>query len=90
MGTMQKDLARGHDSEIQGLLFDMITAAEIADKVEAFLRVRVDGANALHANERHDLKKTTAKQRKFGRYRIPHNQVCLLYTSPTLPVLPKY
>ena len=25
---MQKDLARGHDSEIQGLLFDMITAAE--------------------------------------------------------------
>ena len=26
--SMQKDLARGHDSEIQGLLFDMITAAE--------------------------------------------------------------
>ena len=26
--SMQKDLARGHDSEIQGLLFDMIAAAE--------------------------------------------------------------
>ena len=26
--SMQKDLARGHESEIQGLLFDMITAAE--------------------------------------------------------------
>ena len=25
---MQIDLARGHDSEIQGLLFDMIAAAE--------------------------------------------------------------
>ena len=26
--SMQKDLARGHESEIQGLLFDMIAAAE--------------------------------------------------------------
>ena len=25
---MQKDLERGHDSEIQGLLFDMFSAAE--------------------------------------------------------------
>lgn len=25
---MQKDIARGHESEVQGLLFDMITAAE--------------------------------------------------------------
>ena len=26
--SMQKDIARGHESEVQGLLFDMITAAE--------------------------------------------------------------
>lgn len=26
--SMQKDMARGHESEVQGLLFDMITAAE--------------------------------------------------------------
>lgn len=25
---MQKDMAKGHESEVQGLLFDMITAAE--------------------------------------------------------------
>ena len=25
---MQKDIAKGHESEVQGLLFDMITAAE--------------------------------------------------------------
>ena len=25
---MQKDIARGHESEVQGLLFDMITVAE--------------------------------------------------------------
>ena len=25
---MQKDMAKGHQSEVQGLLFDMITAAE--------------------------------------------------------------
>ena len=26
--SMQKDMAKGHESEVQGLLFDMITAAE--------------------------------------------------------------
>lgn len=26
--SMQKDMAKGHQSEVQGLLFDMITAAE--------------------------------------------------------------
>ena len=26
--SMQKDIAKGHESEVQGLLFDMITAAE--------------------------------------------------------------
>ena len=26
--SMQKDMARGHESEVQGLLFDMIAAAE--------------------------------------------------------------
>lgn len=26
--SMQKDMARGHQSEVQGLLFDMIAAAE--------------------------------------------------------------
>lgn len=29
--SMQKDIARGHESEVQGLLFDMITAAEEQD-----------------------------------------------------------
>lgn len=26
--SMQKDMAKGHESEVQGLLFDMIIAAE--------------------------------------------------------------
>ena len=26
--SMQKDMAKGHESEVQGLLFDMIAAAE--------------------------------------------------------------
>lgn len=47
--SMQKDLARGHESEVQGLLFDMITAAEEQGiEIPTYRRV-AEKFKALHA-----------------------------------------